>query len=156
MPTTFCRTIPSWKNYARPASKLPGAQSRNTARRCIFLRPCSDGEKSRCRRVRRVRSHRPQDVALCQPPRSSGSCADIYILSEMPQARRPLMSLRVSGKNIDIGEVLRARVDARVAEAATKYFDGGFSGHVTISREGFGFRTECAIHLDSGITLEAD
>jgi len=66
------------------------------------------------------------------------------------------MSLRVSGKNIDIGEVLRARVDARVAEAATKYFDGGFSGHVTISREGFGFRTECAIHLDSGITLEAD
>ena len=66
------------------------------------------------------------------------------------------MSFRVSGKNIDIGEVLRARINDRVAEATSKYFDGGFSGHVTIGKEGFGFRTECAIHLDSGITLQAD
>ena len=65
------------------------------------------------------------------------------------------MPFRVSGKNIDIGEALRARVNERVAEATAKYFDGGFSGHVTIGKEGFGFRTECAIHLDSGITLEA-
>jgi len=66
------------------------------------------------------------------------------------------MSFRVSGKNIDVGEALRNRVNARVAEATAKYFDGGFSGHVTIGKEGFGFRTECAIHLDSGITLEAE
>jgi len=66
------------------------------------------------------------------------------------------MPFRVSGKNIDIGEALRARVNARVAEATAKYFDGGFSGHVTIGKEGFGFRTECVIHLDSGIVLEAD
>jgi ribosomal subunit interface protein len=65
------------------------------------------------------------------------------------------MPFRVSGKNIDIGEALRARINQRVAEATAKYFDGGFSGHVTIGKEGFGFRTECAIHLDSGITLEA-
>jgi ribosomal subunit interface protein len=65
------------------------------------------------------------------------------------------MPFRVSGKNIDIGEALRARINQRVAEATGKYFDGGFSGHVTIGKEGFGFRTECAIHLDSGITLEA-
>ena len=65
------------------------------------------------------------------------------------------MPFRVSGKNIDIGEALRARINQRVAEATSKYFDGGFSGHVTIGKEGFGFRTECAIHLDSGITLEA-
>jgi ribosomal subunit interface protein len=66
------------------------------------------------------------------------------------------MPFRVSGKNIDIGEALRERVNRRVAEATAKYFDGGFSGHVTIGKEGFGFRTECAIHLDSGITLEAE
>jgi ribosomal subunit interface protein len=65
------------------------------------------------------------------------------------------MPFRVSGKNIDIGEALRARINQRVAEATAKYFDGGFSGHVTVGKEGFGFRTECAIHLDSGITLEA-
>ncbi len=66
------------------------------------------------------------------------------------------MPFRVSGKNIDIGEALRARINQRVAEATAKYFDGGFSGHVTIGKEGFGFRTECVIHLDSGIMLEAE
>jgi ribosome hibernation promoting factor len=65
-------------------------------------------------------------------------------------------SLRVSGKNIDVGEVLRGRVSERIAGATAKYFDGGFSGHVTIGKEGHGFRTECVIHLDSGIVLEAD
>jgi ribosomal subunit interface protein len=66
------------------------------------------------------------------------------------------MPFRVSGKNLDIGEALRQRVNARVAEAMAKYFDGGFSGHVTVGKDGFGFRTECAIHLDSGITLHTD
>jgi ribosome-associated translation inhibitor RaiA len=37
-----------------------------------------------------------------------------------------------------------------------KFFDGGYSGHVTVGKEGFGFRTECTIHLDSGITLQAE
>jgi ribosomal subunit interface protein len=63
---------------------------------------------------------------------------------------------RVSGKNIDVGEALRSRINARIAEVTEKYFDGGFSGHVTVSKEGFGFRSECVIHLDSGIVLEAE
>ena len=66
------------------------------------------------------------------------------------------MSFRVSGRNIDVGEALRSRINARIAEATAKYFDGGFSGHVTVGKEGFGFRTECVIHLDSGIVLEAE
>ena len=66
------------------------------------------------------------------------------------------MSLRVSGKNIDIGEALRERINARITEATAKYFDGGFSGHVTVGKDGFGFRSECVIHLDSGIMLEAE
>jgi len=66
------------------------------------------------------------------------------------------MPFRVSGKNLDIGEALRTRVNARVAEVMAKYFDGGYSGHVTVGKDGFGFRTECAIHLDSGITLHTD
>ena len=65
------------------------------------------------------------------------------------------MALRVSGKNIAIGEALRQRVSARIGEALEKYFDGGYSGHVTVGKDGFGFRTECALHLDSGMTLEA-
>jgi ribosomal subunit interface protein len=66
------------------------------------------------------------------------------------------MSFRVSGKNIDIGEALRTRVSSRVAEAVDKYFHGGYSGHVTVGKEAFGFRTECIVHLDSGIILQSD
>jgi ribosomal subunit interface protein len=70
-----------------------------------------------------------------------------------PEASMPI---RISGKNVDVGDALRQRINARIGEAMSKYFDGGYSGHVTIAREGFGFRTECAIHLDSRITLQAD
>jgi ribosomal subunit interface protein len=63
---------------------------------------------------------------------------------------------RVSGKNLDIGEALRVRISGRIAETLGKYFDGGYSGHVTLARDGFGFRTECAIHLDSKVTLHAE
>jgi putative sigma-54 modulation protein len=66
------------------------------------------------------------------------------------------MPFRVSGRNIDIGEALRSRVNARVAEALSKYFDGGYSGHVTVGKEAFGFRTECVVHLDSGTTLHTE
>jgi ribosomal subunit interface protein len=66
------------------------------------------------------------------------------------------MSFRVSGKNLDVGDALRARINARIGEAMNKYFDGGYSGHATIARDGSGFRTECAVHLDSKITLHAE
>jgi ribosomal subunit interface protein len=65
-------------------------------------------------------------------------------------------SFRVSGKNLAVGEALRERVGDRIAETVGKYFDGGYSGHATLARDGFGFRTECAIHLDSKITLHAE
>jgi ribosomal subunit interface protein len=66
------------------------------------------------------------------------------------------MSFRVSGKNLDLGGALRERVNDRLTEAMVKYFDGGYSGHATIEPDGFGFRTEFAIHLDSGIVLRAE
>ena len=66
------------------------------------------------------------------------------------------MPLRVSGKNISIGLALRERISDRVEEATTKYFRGGYSGHATIGKDGFGFRTECVLHLDSGTLLEAE
>src|SRR5437763_13550317 len=66
------------------------------------------------------------------------------------------MAFRVSGKNIDLGEALRSRISSRVSEATAKYFDGGYSGHVTVDKEAFGFRTECVVHLDSGIMLHTE
>ncbi len=65
------------------------------------------------------------------------------------------MILRISGKNMDIGDALRQRIDDRMDEAVTKYFDGGYSGHVTVEKSGSGFDCDCMIHLDTGIVLQA-
>ena len=66
------------------------------------------------------------------------------------------MPLRVSGKNISVGSALQQRITERVADATSKYFHGGYSGHAIVGRDGFGFRTECVLHLDSGASLEAE
>jgi ribosomal subunit interface protein len=66
------------------------------------------------------------------------------------------MTLRVSGKNLDIGDVLRSQARLRVNEALSKYFTGGYSGHVTVEKDGSGFRTECTLHLDSGATMHVE
>ncbi|AXK82337.1 ribosome-associated translation inhibitor RaiA [Pseudolabrys taiwanensis] len=66
------------------------------------------------------------------------------------------MPLRVSGRNINVGSALQQRISERVEEATSKYFNGGYSGHATIGRDGFGFRTDCVLRLDSGATLEAE
>ena len=66
------------------------------------------------------------------------------------------MTLRISGKSISVGEALRDRVSDRTDEVLRKDFDGNYSGHITLSKDGFGFRTDCSLHLDSGVTLEAE
>ena len=65
------------------------------------------------------------------------------------------MSLRVTGKNMDVGDALRMHAVERVDDAIEKYFNGGYSGHLTIEREGSSFRSDCSLHLDSGVTLQA-
>jgi ribosomal subunit interface protein len=66
------------------------------------------------------------------------------------------MTLRISGKSISVGDALRDRVSDRTDEVLRKYFDGNYSGHITLSKDGYGFKTDCALHLDSGVTLEAE
>ncbi len=65
------------------------------------------------------------------------------------------MVLKISGKSVDIGQALRTRIDTTISGAVGKFFDGGFSGHVTLYRTGRTFQTECTIHLDTGIVFEA-
>ncbi len=60
------------------------------------------------------------------------------------------MAIRVSGKNIDLGDVLRGQAESRLNEAVRKYVEAGYSGHVTVAKDGFGFKTECAVHFDHG------
>lgn len=65
------------------------------------------------------------------------------------------MSLRVSGKNMDVGDALRGKASDRIDAAVGKYFDGGYDGHLTLEPEGIGFKADCLIHLDTGIVLQA-
>lgn len=65
------------------------------------------------------------------------------------------MSLRISGKHMDVGDAFRTRIETRIGEAIEKYFDGGFSGHVNVSKSGSRYSADCMISLDSGVALQA-
>jgi ribosomal subunit interface protein len=65
------------------------------------------------------------------------------------------MVLRVSGKNLDIGEALRGQIESRIHGVMTKFVDGNYKGHVTVSKDSQGFRSDCVFYLPAGITLEA-
>src|SRR5690606_29065334 len=49
------------------------------------------------------------------------------------------------------------RIESRITEAVEKYFDGGFSGRVTVEKEKAGsrFSADCTVHLDTGAVLQA-
>jgi len=66
------------------------------------------------------------------------------------------MTLRVSGKNLDIGLAFRTHIETRIDTALAKYRAGLVAGHVTVEPEGSGFRADCTLHLSSGATLQAD
>ncbi|WP_377291907.1 ribosome hibernation-promoting factor, HPF/YfiA family [Rhizobium sp. SG2393] len=66
------------------------------------------------------------------------------------------MSVRVSGKHMDIGESFRLRIEEQIEQAVTKYFDGGYSGQVTVDKSGSRFSADCKLHLDTGIVLQAN
>jgi len=66
------------------------------------------------------------------------------------------MTLRVSGKNLDIGLAFRTHIETRVDTSLAKYRVRLVAGHVTVEPEGSGFRADCTLHLSSGATLQAD
>lgn len=66
------------------------------------------------------------------------------------------MTLRVSGKNLAIGEALRTHVHSRIDGVVSKYHAGVPNGHVTIEPEGSGYRADCTLFLKSGITLQVE
>ena len=66
------------------------------------------------------------------------------------------MSVRVSGKHMEIGDAFRQRIEDQIAEAVTKYFDGGYSSQVIVEKSGSRFAADCRVHLDTGTTLQAN
>ncbi len=66
------------------------------------------------------------------------------------------MVVRISGKNFSIGEALRLHVRIRIESAVSRYFDGSVTGHVVLDHEGSGYRTDCTLHLASGVSMHAE
>ena len=65
------------------------------------------------------------------------------------------MTLRISGKHMDVGDAFRTRIESKIGEAIQKYFDGGFSGHVNMVKGRGGFTADCLVRLDTGVELQA-
>jgi ribosomal subunit interface protein len=65
------------------------------------------------------------------------------------------MTLRVSGKNMDVGDALRSKATDHFDAVVKKYFDGNYTGHLVLEPEGFGFNAQCTVHLDSGTNLQS-
>jgi ribosome-associated translation inhibitor RaiA len=56
---------------------------------------------------------------------------------------------------MDVGDALRAKAEGYFDAVVKKYFDGNYTGHLTLEPEGSGFNAECMMHLDSGAMLMA-
>jgi ribosomal subunit interface protein len=64
------------------------------------------------------------------------------------------MNIQVSGKQIDVGQALATHVRERLSDRLGKIYDRASSAAVTFSRDGYGFRADCIVHLSSGVTLK--
>ena len=65
------------------------------------------------------------------------------------------MTIKITGKNIDLGESLRAYALDRVDSALDKYSGRSLSGQISLEKNHDGFFTHCAIHLASGLDVQA-
>ena len=63
------------------------------------------------------------------------------------------MRVQVSGKHVDVGDALRARISDELTGAIGKYFERGGDAEVTVSRDGHGFRVDCGVTLTTGQKL---
>ncbi len=87
-------------------------------------------------------------------PKTGNRLSEILV-SDNDEKEEEAMTLRVSGKNMDVGDALRGKAEDHFATVVGKYFDGGYDGHLTLTPDGIGFRADCVVHLDSGATLQA-
>jgi len=64
------------------------------------------------------------------------------------------MTLHISGKHMDIGDAFRTGIEGRISDATSKYFDGGYSGHVTVGKSISHYSADCVLHLSTSAILQ--
>ena len=65
------------------------------------------------------------------------------------------MQVLITGKNIDIGSAIREHIEEKLSSHVEKYYDRAISAHVTIEKQNSSFRSECMLHLATGLTLHS-
>lgn len=65
------------------------------------------------------------------------------------------MQLSVKGKQLDIGDALRAHVTTSLERILGKYFGSAIDARVTLAREGHRYRATVSAHVGRHINLEA-
>jgi len=65
------------------------------------------------------------------------------------------MQILITGKQIDVGDALRRHVEDRLGSGIAKYFANPIDCHVVFSREGHGYRVDCAVHVGHGINVQS-
>ena len=65
------------------------------------------------------------------------------------------MTIKITGKNVDLGESLRSYALDRVETALGKFSGRPVSGQISVEKNHDGFSTQCAIHLESGLDMQS-
>ena len=65
------------------------------------------------------------------------------------------MQIQIAGRNIDLGEALKNRIESGLEDAVTKYFDRATEGNVSMAKDGHLYEAECQVALPSGISLQS-
>lgn len=64
------------------------------------------------------------------------------------------MQIQINGKQVEVGNALKERIETELNAGITKYFDrDGGNAEVTISKQGHQFKVDCWVRLASGQTL---
>ena len=63
------------------------------------------------------------------------------------------MQVQVTGKQLDVGEALRARISDELLSSIGKYFERGGDADVVVGKNGHGIQVDCSVTLASGQKL---
>jgi ribosomal subunit interface protein len=68
------------------------------------------------------------------------------------------MRIQVAGRQMDVGEALRTRIENELASGVGKYFNRATDAVVTVAKNGggAGVAVDCTVHLSSGISLQSE
>ncbi len=64
------------------------------------------------------------------------------------------MDITVKGKNLNVGEALRAHVEGNLVADVTKFFDRALLATVIFSREAHMYRSEITVHAGRGLVMQ--